>query len=66
MSEQARVYRGAKPTGVLFLDADRFRDVKDGTGTRPATRCSWPCTTGWARGFVRLTASTAGAARSSS
>ena len=31
-----------------------------------ATRCWWPCTTGYGRGFVRLTASTAGAARSSS
>src|SRR3954470_1673350 len=27
VSEQARVDRGAKPTGILFLDADRFRDV---------------------------------------
>src|SRR4051794_38028970 len=27
VSEQARVDRGAKPTGILFLDVDRFRDV---------------------------------------
>src|SRR3954451_19099734 len=27
VSEQARADRGAKPTGILFLDADRFRDV---------------------------------------
>jgi diguanylate cyclase (GGDEF)-like protein len=31
-SEQARVGRGAKPTGVLFLDADRFRDVNNRFG----------------------------------
>jgi len=31
-SEQARVSRGATPTGVLFLDADRFRDVNNTYG----------------------------------
>ena len=31
-SEQARVCRGAKPAGVLFLDADRFRDVNNSYG----------------------------------
>jgi diguanylate cyclase (GGDEF)-like protein len=31
-SEHARVSRGAKPTGVLFLDADRFRDVNNTYG----------------------------------
>ncbi len=31
-SEQARVNRGAKPTGILFLDADRFRDVNNTYG----------------------------------
>jgi len=32
VSEQARVDRGAKPTGILFLDADRFRDVNNTYG----------------------------------
>src|SRR3954469_7184918 len=32
VSEQARVSRGAKVTGVLFLDADRFRDVNNTYG----------------------------------
>lgn len=32
VSEQARVYRGAGPTGVFFLDADRFRDVNNSYG----------------------------------
>jgi diguanylate cyclase (GGDEF)-like protein len=32
VSEQARVYRGARSTGVLFLDADRFRDVNNRYG----------------------------------
>jgi len=31
-SEQARVCRGAKPTGVLFVDADRLRDVNNTYG----------------------------------
>ncbi len=31
-SEQARVGRSANPTGVLFLDADRFRDVNNRYG----------------------------------
>ena len=31
-SEQARVGRSANPTGVLFLDADRFRDVNNSYG----------------------------------
>lgn len=37
-SEQARVYRGAGPAGVFFLDADRFRDVNNryGYGTGDA------------------------------
>jgi diguanylate cyclase (GGDEF)-like protein len=32
VSEQARVSRGAKATAVLFLDADRFRDVNNTYG----------------------------------
>src|SRR3954469_1450982 len=32
VSEEARVYRGAKPTGVLFLDVDLFRDVNNRYG----------------------------------
>jgi diguanylate cyclase (GGDEF)-like protein len=32
VSEQARIDRGAKPTGILFLDADRFRDVNNKYG----------------------------------
>src|SRR3954470_2130049 len=32
VSEQARVDRGARPTGILFLDADRFRDVNNTYG----------------------------------
>lgn len=32
VSEQARVGRGARPTAVFFLDADRFRDVNNRYG----------------------------------
>jgi diguanylate cyclase (GGDEF)-like protein len=32
VSEQARVGRGAQPTAVFFLDADRFRDVNNRYG----------------------------------